>query len=213
MGSHRLLLDLAGTCLPLELDVLMKKRWSGPEVATIDMLLTIALIFLALSLVKIEPPVTKANDVSICTLAVDITWPDGNNADVDLWVQAPGDRAVGYAAKDGKIFNLVRDDLGSLNDSTEHNFERACARGLPDGEYVVNVDLFSRNNEEGPVPVVVVVSAVNPASALMAQLLTKTVTLKDKGEVTVFRFQMRKGEMVMGSINVIPKALKMEGNR
>jgi hypothetical protein len=43
---------------------------------------------------------------------VEMFWDKATDADVDLWVQAPGDVPVGYSNKSGAIFNLVRDDLG-----------------------------------------------------------------------------------------------------
>src|SRR6266511_3057031 len=40
---------------------------------------------------------------------VEIQWPDKFDADVDLWVKAPGDVPVGYSNKSGRVFNLLRD--------------------------------------------------------------------------------------------------------
>lgn len=190
----------------------MKLHWDGPTISMMDMLWTIAIIFMALVILVVPQPKVNPNaaDRSICSLAVDITWPDGNNADVDLWVQAPGDQPVGYASPKGLYFDLVRDDLGSINDATSSNFERACSRGIPDGEYTVNVDLFSSNNEKGPVAVHVSVGSVDLSSAIMVELLSKDVSLDHKGEITVFRFTLHDGKLVQGSVNVIPKPLKMK---
>src|SRR2546421_487736 len=47
---------------------------------------------------------------------VEMFWDKAIDADVDLWVQAPGDVPVGYSNKSGVIFNLVRDDLGKGSD-------------------------------------------------------------------------------------------------
>jgi hypothetical protein len=54
---------------------------------------------------------------------VEVTWPDAVDADIDLWVEAPGDRPVGYSNKGGAIFNLLRDDLGKRADVTGLNYE------------------------------------------------------------------------------------------
>jgi hypothetical protein len=43
---------------------------------------------------------------------IEAQWPDRLDADVDLWVQGPGDKAVGHSNKSGRLFNLLRDDLG-----------------------------------------------------------------------------------------------------
>jgi hypothetical protein len=40
------------------------------------------------------------------------------------------------------VFNLLRDDLGKAQDLTDNNYEVACSRGLPPGEYVVNVHMY-----------------------------------------------------------------------
>src|SRR4051794_3763581 len=54
---------------------------------------------------------------------VEMTWPPNIDADVDLWVQAPGDVPVGYSDKSGIIFNLLRDDLGHSGDPNSMNYE------------------------------------------------------------------------------------------
>ena len=69
---------------------------------------------------------------------VETRWADDRDADVDLWVQAPGDVPVGYSNKGGAAFNLLRDDLGNRVDATEMNYEIAYSRGILPGEYTVN---------------------------------------------------------------------------
>ncbi|MFQ5545045.1 MAG: hypothetical protein ACE5FE_03590, partial [Acidiferrobacterales bacterium] len=64
---------------------------------------------------------------------VELRWPDELNADVDLWVQAPGDGPVGYSNQGSAIFNLLRDDLGHINDVTDLNYEMSYSRGVPAG--------------------------------------------------------------------------------
>src|SRR5438132_1455306 len=71
---------------------------------------------------------------------VEIKWPDKVNADVDLWVEAPGERPVGYSNKSGRVFNLLRDDLGedcAIANTIVCNYEIAYSRGHPPGEYIV----------------------------------------------------------------------------
>ena len=51
------------------------------------------------------------------------------DADVDLWVQAPGDISVGYSNKGSAVFNLLRDDLGKRVDVTGLNYETSYSRG------------------------------------------------------------------------------------
>ena len=70
---------------------------------------------------------------------VEVRWPDEFDSDVDLWVEAPGDVPVGYSNKGGRIFNLLRDDLGHIGDTTGLNYEIAFSRGTPGGEYTVSL--------------------------------------------------------------------------
>ena len=144
------------------------------------------------------------------SVIVEITWPPGWNTDVDLWVQAPGDVPVGYSNKGGLIFNLLRDDLGRVGDPTGINYEIAFSRGIPPGEYTVNVHLF--RNAEGtlPVPVNAVVSVKPKPQAQARQILASKVALTRHGqELTVFRFTLdEKGALEPGSVHSLPKPLR-----
>jgi hypothetical protein len=146
-------------------------------------------------------------------LTVMITWPVGWDTDVDLWVLAPGDRPVGYSNRGGIVFDLLRDDRGNIFDNYALNYEYAFTRGVPPGEYVVNLHLFGNPEGEYPVPVTVEVSLSQETPSRTVQTLLivdEPVLLKETGEeVTVFRFRMTKdGRLVPGSVNTIPKALR-----
>ena len=86
---------------------------------------------------------------------IEARWPDEMDADVDLWVQAPGDVPVGYSNKSGAIFNLLRDDLGVNVDPTKLNYEVSYSRGIPPGEYAINLHLYRNKGRVTPVPVTV----------------------------------------------------------
>jgi hypothetical protein len=96
---------------------------------------------------------------------VEIHWPEELDSDVDLWVEAPGDIPVGYSNKGGAIFNLLRDDLGQRADATELNYEVSYSRGIPAGEYTVNVHLYRNTANIFPIPVSVVTSVKKSARA------------------------------------------------
>jgi hypothetical protein len=181
-------------------------RWNGPVIATIDMLLGLMVAFLVL----MAPPSTPVAlaDKPVCQMAVDVTWQGDLPVDVDLWVRAPGDTPVGYSAKDGHYFNLVRDDLGIVTDHLGINSERACASGLPDGEYVVNLHLYNLGVPP-PINVSIILSMVDASRAEMSELVKREVVLTKKGqELTVVRFKMKDGKMVEGSEHDIPVALR-----
>ena len=141
---------------------------------------------------------------------VEIRWPDEMNADVDLWVEAPGDVPVGYSNKGGNIFNLLRDDLGLRGDATELNYEVSFSRGVPAGEYTVNVHLYRNVGGYETVPVTIAVSTKEDESESAQRILATEVRLKREGEeVTAFRFKLDgDGALVTGSVHDLPKALR-----
>jgi hypothetical protein len=140
---------------------------------------------------------------------IEARWPDGMDADVDLWVQAPGDVPVGYSNKGGAIFNLLRDDLGRRADATGINYEISYARGMPAGEYTANLHLY-RNEAQARVPVTVVASVKASAQESARQILATSVQLVREGqELTVFRFRLDAvGALVPGSVTSLQKPLR-----
>jgi hypothetical protein len=129
---------------------------------------------------------------------------------VDLWVEAPGDKPIGYSNKSGAVFNLLRDDLGMAQDVTNNNYEVAYSRGLPAGEYVANVHMYRGIGVTYPVTVKLV-ARVKPTPQDSAQeLLTATVQLRhENDQLTAFRFQLdRNGRLVPGSVNSVYKELR-----
>jgi hypothetical protein len=141
---------------------------------------------------------------------IEARWPDQVDTDVDLWVQAPGDIPVGYSNKGGAVFNLLRDDLGELADATRMNYEVSYARGLPAGEYTVNVPLYRNTSRASRVPATVVASAKKTAQDSTRQLLASTVELVREGqELTVFRFRLdTAGDLVAGSVSSLQRPLR-----
>ena len=141
---------------------------------------------------------------------VEARWPDQLDTDVDLWVQAPGDVPVGYSNKGGAVFNLLRDDLGELADATRMNYEVSYARGMPAGEYTVNVHLYRNTSQATRVPVTVVASVKKSAHESSRQILASTVELKREGqELTVFRFRLdAAGDLVAGSVSTLQRPLR-----
>lgn len=143
-------------------------------------------------------------------LTVELRWPDEINADVDLWVEAPGDVPVGYSNKGGQVFNLLRDDLGDTADLTGLNYEFTYSRGVPAGEYAVNVHLYRNPTATYPIPATVVVSLKKPGYKSAKQILVGKLELTHQGEEsTVFRFNLDdKSNLVTGSVHNLPKKLR-----
>lgn len=160
----------------------------------------------------LNPPDAKTADAMDPpgNVIIEARWPDGLDTDVDLWVQAPGDVPVGYSNKGGAIFNLLRDDLGKRADATGLNYEVSYSRGIPPGEYAVNVHLYRNPARTLPVPVTVVASVKKTAEESAKQVLASKVELGREGqEMTVYRFSLdENGELVPGSVHNLQRPLR-----
>lgn len=145
-------------------------------------------------------------------LIVEARWPDTIDADVDLWVRAPGEAPVGYSNKGGRTFNLLRDDRGFYGDPTELNYEMSFSRGLPAGEYIINLHYYGVPNRSqvDPVPVIVSISSRSTTTGLSTRLFNERVTLDHLGaELTAIRFSVDDGGKVIdGSVSHIYKPLR-----
>jgi hypothetical protein len=178
----------------------------------VDVLLVLTFVLSAFTFLVL-PQINPKSDPSQSTpppsvMAVTISWEPGP-IDVDLWVAAPGQKiAVGYSHKSGEVWSLLRDDLGTSNDSSPINQENAYARITPPGEYVVNVHCFSCL---GPTDVYVEV-AMGRSAGSMRMLYKGTITINVKEERTVIRFRLDdKGYVVPGSVNRVFIPLRSAG--
>ncbi|MDX1374618.1 MAG: hypothetical protein R3357_03580 [Burkholderiales bacterium] len=175
--------------------------------------LMLALIGFVAMVIMLLPHLSEKRDENRDTLApgnvvVEIHWPDDLPVDVDLWVQAPRDVPVGYWNQGSRFFNLLRDDLGLENDATGQNYEVSYSRGIPAGEYTVNVHMYGTVPLGVRVPVRVVVS-VKPKYGELRQLLETRIELTRRNqEETAFRFQLtEEGELVPGSVTTLKRRL------
>lgn len=159
----------------------------------------VALVILVLAAIA---PAAKDDPAQLPgNLVASITWPAGA-IDVDMWVQYGDELAVGYSHRSDRVWSLLRDDLGTANDDTPLNAESAFTRGLPDGEYAVNVRCFGC--AKVPVPV-----SVEVRLAEGGVIWRGTVDLlKDKQERTAIRFRMVGGQVVPGSASSVFKQMK-----
>lgn len=142
---------------------------------------------------------------------VELHWPNELAVDVDLWVMGPNSTPVGFWNLGNRVFNLLRDDLGIEGDATNLNYEVAYSRGIPAGEYIVNVHMY------GPVPPGVIVPATIVVSVRREleqtqQILKTKVDLKRRNqEETAFRFRLTgKGELVQDSVTTLRRRLITE---
>jgi hypothetical protein len=169
-------------------------------------------VLVIMLLPHLNPPGARTADDTVPpgNVLVEVRWPDEIDADVDLWVQAPGDVPVGYSNKGGAVFNLLRDDLGSRSDVTGLNYETSYSRGMLPGEYTVNLHLYRNASRVYPVPVTVVTSVKRSADHAARQLLaSKALLVREGEELTVYRFRLNAtGALVAGSVHSLDKPLR-----
>jgi hypothetical protein len=170
----------------------------------------VALVILMLPYLNPRQTKSAENVEPPGNVIIEARWPDDLDSDVDLWVQAPGDIPVGYSNKGGAIFNLLRDDLGRRADATEMNYEVTYSRGIPPGEYTVNLHLYRNTAQVVPIPVTIVASVKKTMQESARQLLATRIDLNREGqELTVFRFEIDDGgDLVPGSVTSLQRPIR-----
>ena len=180
------------------------------DVVTLALVGIVALVVILLA--HINPPGEESSgDVDPPgNVIIELTWANELDADVDLWVQAPGDLPVGYSNTGGDVFNLLRDDLGHSKDVTNVNYEVAYSRGTPAGEYTINLHLYRNNAGRFPIPVTVQVSLKNRKKGPPAKIALEQVEMRRIGEEqTIVRFSLDdEGNLVPGSVHHLPRGLR-----
>jgi hypothetical protein len=184
------------------------------DVITLALAGFVVMVVLVLPHINPKTPPTKAVADPPGSAIIEVRWPDELDADLDLWVRAPREAPVGYSNRGGRTFNLLRDDRGHYDDPTNLNYEVSYSRGLPAGEYIVNLHYYGLalglGAAAGEVPATVVVSTRSPATGVVTRHFTETVTLHRVGEeATALRFEIDgKGEVVPGSLSHLFKPLR-----
>lgn len=188
------------------------------DVLSLALLGFLAIIVLLLPHIAPEGVKNVSDAPAHGNVVVEITWPDSMDADVDLWVQAPGDIAVGYSNKGGAIFNLLRDDLGKTMDLSSINHETAYSRGMRKGEYVVNAHAYRIDPKHPPpfsVEAVVSTKTVADGETRISPILFTQAQIRYQGqELTLARFELEEtGRLVNGSVHNLFKPLRGVGDK
>lgn len=142
-----------------------------------------------------------------------ISWDEGNH-DVDLWMDGPGEPVpVGYSNKGGVLWNLLRDDLGNWPDYSRLNFENAYSRGIPPGDYRINVQCF--RCPVLPVKVILEVTKKADGDSRVELIATSTITLfTDHQEKTGLAFTVDDaGNVVTSSMTTLFKPLRSQESK
>lgn len=158
-------------------------------------LLTFTFLFL-ISLLLINPPAKSGIINPKAEFLITVSWEDGNENDIDTWVQGPQGSKVWFKQAQNGLMHLDRDDRGKTNDtqqvdgreiSNPLNQEVVTIRGRPPGEFIVNVHYY-KSVDQLEVPVTVYVAEVNPT---LKVLHYATLDLKKEGEEkTAVRFTL-----------------------
>lgn len=146
-------------------------------------------------------PIAKTGEVDPpVMMMVEVRWGDELHYDVDTWIKTPRG-TISYRNKENGFASLERDDLGGANDFVEINGERVIIplnyevvnfRALPDGEYTINVHMFSHHLRYGPSEVEITVSTLGPYRLVYSGKVTFTVP---RQQITVVSFIVEDGKI------------------
>jgi len=158
--------------------------------AFVDVLFLIAMI-----LILIPHGDERADPPLLGNVVVEATWHVDH--DIDLWVKAPGSRAVGYSARQSGVTTLLLDDLGHNIDINLHR-EIVVVHGdeAPNGDYVANVHAFRLRGE---MPAEIDVTLWVRKGQHLELYWTGHIRLGMRQEATAIRWSMRDGVIVPGS--------------
>jgi len=158
-----------------------------------------------------KPEVEAQDHKAPGNVIVELHWPSEQQVDVDLWVMGPDSTPVGFWNLGNQVFNLLRDDLGIEGDATNENYEVAYSRGIPAGEYIVNVHMYGPVPPGMTVPVNIVVSVRTELEATRQILATQIKLTRRHQEETAYRFRLTsKGELIEDSVTTLRRRLITE---
>ena len=181
----------------------------------IDVLFCCLLMLVAiLFLLKSEEEKTKMRPPNTLYEVI-LTWSGESEDDLDLYVQAASGHIVSFNNREGgegSLISLNHDALGrSRNNSLGEddngkvvgfNEEIVAFRGAVEGENIVNVHVYRKNDPE-PTEATITLIRIKP----YRQITLKKITFQNTGqEKTAFRFKTNKnGEVI--EINQLPAIL------
>lgn len=189
-----------------------RQRRSFPGIAYLDLLVNLLFVFVvlvALTLTLVKPSAGKPTIETLGTVAVVMTWPEADNSDIDLWVQAPDGQIAYFGNPSITGLFLEHDDLAYFKVAGEkRHYERMIVQQSSNGEYVVNSMLYRKGdpteNRDRIIPITITLWRLRGNDEVIT---TKHLTLLVTGEEkTAFRFTLNKASEISG-INTLQKKL------
>src|SRR3989344_3921322 len=119
-------------------------------------LFLVVMLVSLLLLIKLAQKVDEKKVDLLGEYLVTVRWPDDSADDVDTYVRDPNGETVYYQSRERGLMNLDKDDRGKLTDTvmdqfgeekkTDQNEETVNIRGIIEGEYIVNVHMWGKND-------------------------------------------------------------------
>lgn len=166
-------------------------------VMNLAMILTV-LFVIAMMLITIQK--NAKNEIeSKDNFLITMDWNNDSSYDVDLYIRNPEGEIIYFHKKDSSWATLERDDLGFKNDTMIVNGEPIIfrinrevlhLRNLVEGEYTVNVHVFSgevSGNNAIPENISIEFVQVQPSYSILYKH-SLNIQLPVKGEITAFSF-------------------------
>jgi hypothetical protein len=175
------------------------------DAITLILVILIASVALMLNYLADASTETSGEMDSPGSIVAAVHW-DAGNIDVDMWLLGPNETTpVFFSNRGGINWDLLRDDLGQVNDSGDLNYENAFTRGAPEGEYIINLVCYKCTAQYLPVHAHLQVQERVSEGAALAVVADVDVTLVRHGqEITAIRFLVGPdGRVIRDSISTI----------
>lgn len=176
----------------------------GASIGFLDFLFNIVLTFMVIAVLLLFITRIEASKPSVETkneLIITVQWNDGTDDDIDLWIQDPGGKTIGFLNKEEPGMHLQRDDTGRANkriiqtDGSEveipTNNEVVNISTLVPGQYNVNLHLFRADSslpKGTPLHATVKLVRINPYQEI-GPFMIEFDRAKEGSEVTVLNFK------------------------
>jgi len=185
----------------------------------LDALFCFLMVFVVIaSLIRHTTPTESAYKPNAIYEIV-LTWE--GDADLDLWIQDPQGRRIGFSSReggDGSLCSLNRDCLGARRTEVNAegkvvnpvNEEIATVRGFVPGEFVVNVHSYNMNKTPTPLKAKVRLIKIKPYAMPASEEHEFTRTGE---EITFFRFTLanQNNHVTIADINRLPARILNDG--